>query len=146
MRALVIDTNVLVSAALAVAGVPGRALDRALDHYTLAQARETWRELRDTLASEKIGRALPRRARNRFLDRVRRGATFFSVEAGPAISRDPDDDVYLHLAVVSRAAAIVTGDRDLLVLGEFAGIPILSPSRFLRGERSIRRGRQTRGG
>lgn len=146
MRALVIDTNVLVSAALADAGVPGRALDRALDHYVVAQTRETWRELRDTLASEKIGRTLPRRECNRFLDRVRRGAAFFSLDAGPAIARDPDDDVFLHLAVVSRATAIVTGDRDLLVLGEFAGIPILSPTRFLRAERSTRRGRQTRGG
>jgi uncharacterized protein len=145
MRALVLDTNVLISAALADASMPGRVLNRVLDHYVLAQTRDTFRELRDVLASGKISSVLPRRPRNRFLDRITRGAAFFRIEPGPPISRDPADDVYLHLAVTCRAAAIVTGDRDLLVLGEFAGIPILSPSRFLRVERSIRRGRRERG-
>jgi predicted nucleic acid-binding protein len=68
------------------------------------------------------------------------------VEPGLPLSRDADDDKFLHLAAAADAVALVTGDRDLLVLGEFAGIPILSPSRFLRAERSIRRGRQARGG
>lgn len=146
MRALVVDTNVLVSAALAGSGVSARAVDLALDRYVLAQTRGTFRELRDVLGAAKFGHILSRRDRNRFVERVRRGALFFELEAGPPISRDPDDDIYLYLALACHAAAIVTGDRDLLVLGEFGGIPILSPSRFLRAERSIRRGRRTRGG
>lgn len=145
MRALVVDTNVLVSAALADSGVPARALNLALDHYAIAQTRDSFRELRNVFAAAKFEHLMSRRERNRFLDRVRRGALFFNLEPGPPISRDPDDDLYLHLAVASRAAALVTGDRDLLVLRAFGGIPILSPSRFLRSERSIRRGRKERG-
>jgi putative PIN family toxin of toxin-antitoxin system len=42
------------------------------------------------------------------------------------ISRDPDDDVVLALAVAAQPDFIITGDKDLLVLGAHAGVPILS--------------------
>ena len=41
--------------------------------------------------------------------------------------RDPNDAHVLAAAKVSRCDAIVTGDRDLLVLGEFEGVKILRP-------------------
>lgn len=44
--------------------------------------------------------------------------------------RDPDDVKILGLAVAGSANYIVTGDEDLLVLGEFQGIPILNPRAF----------------
>jgi len=46
------------------------------------------------------------------------------------VCRDPDDD---HVLACARAAAVhylVTGDADLLVLGEFEGIRIVSPRDF----------------
>jgi predicted nucleic acid-binding protein len=88
---------------------------------------------------------LSRRERARAIGAIRRSSQFFRIEPGPEVARDPDDDVFLHLAVAADAVAVVTGGRDLLVLGDFAGIPILSPTRFLRCERSIRRGRRERG-
>jgi putative PIN family toxin of toxin-antitoxin system len=48
----------------------------------------------------------------------------------PDICRDPDDVKILGLAVTASANYIVTGDKDLLVLKEFQGIPILSPRAF----------------
>jgi putative PIN family toxin of toxin-antitoxin system len=39
--------------------------------------------------------------------------------------RDPDDDKYLELAVDAEADCIVSGDKDLLVLDPFRGIPII---------------------
>lgn len=44
------------------------------------------------------------------------------------VSRDPDDDAVLALAAASRADLIISGDADLLVLGSYAGIPILNPA------------------
>ena len=41
------------------------------------------------------------------------------------VSRDPDDDAVLALAVASRADLIVSGDADLLILGDYAGISIV---------------------
>lgn len=49
---------------------------------------------------------------------------------GP-VCRDVDDDVVLATAVAAGAAMIVTGDQDLLVIGQYAGIDILSPREFL---------------
>jgi len=46
------------------------------------------------------------------------------------IYRDPEDVKILGLAVASGANYIVTGDKDLLVLKEFQGIPILNPRGF----------------
>jgi uncharacterized protein len=54
------------------------------------------------------------------------------VEISPSIhaGRDPKEDRFLELAVDGRADAIVTGDRDLLVLHPFRGIAILTPAGY----------------
>lgn len=144
MPGVVVDTNVLISAALNPQSVPRRVLDRVARHHDLVLAVQTLEELRSTIWRPAFDALISNRERTRFLHRVRAVGIVMRIEHGAAISRDPDDDVFLHLAVKANAAAIVTGDRDLLVLGEFAGIPILSPSGFLRRERSIRRGRRDR--
>ena len=45
--------------------------------------------------------------------------------------RDPDDAVILGTAIAAKAVIVVSGDLDLLVLKEFANIPILTPTDFL---------------
>jgi uncharacterized protein len=45
--------------------------------------------------------------------------------------RDPKDAMILATALSANAEAIITGDRDLLILTEFASIPILTPQNFL---------------
>ena len=44
--------------------------------------------------------------------------------------RDPKDREILGIALAGEADAIVTGDKDLLVLKSFHSIPILSPRQF----------------
>jgi predicted nucleic acid-binding protein len=41
--------------------------------------------------------------------------------------RDPDDLLILGTALAAGADGIVSGDKDLLVLGSFRGIAILKP-------------------
>ena len=48
-----------------------------------------------------------------------------------AVSSDPDDDKYLYAAAAGRAAFVVTGDRHLLDVGDYEGIRIVTPRRFL---------------
>jgi putative PIN family toxin of toxin-antitoxin system len=145
MSFVVIDANVLVSAAISPTGIPGAVVERCRRHFVIAHTAESFVEYRRILLAEKFDPLLSRRERARAIGAIRKSSQFFRIDSGPPISRDPKDDAYLHLAVVASAIAIVTGDRDLLVLGDFAGIPILSPSGFLRAERSIRRGRRKRG-
>jgi predicted nucleic acid-binding protein len=45
--------------------------------------------------------------------------------------RDPKDDKFLALAVSGGAQALVSSDDDLLSMGSFGGVAILSPRRLL---------------
>jgi putative PIN family toxin of toxin-antitoxin system len=49
-----------------------------------------------------------------------------------AALRDPKDSPMLACAVEGQADCIVTGDRDLLDLGQFRDIPLVSPAAFRR--------------
>lgn len=44
--------------------------------------------------------------------------------------RDPFDRPFLELALTARADALLTGDRDLLVLADVFPVPILMPAAF----------------
>jgi putative PIN family toxin of toxin-antitoxin system len=47
------------------------------------------------------------------------------------VCRDPDDDDVLACALAAKADMIVSGDRDLLDLRQFRGIPIVSAASVL---------------
>ena len=48
-----------------------------------------------------------------------------------AVRDDPDDNRFIACAITGNADVIVSGDRHLLVLGEYEGIPIVTPGAFL---------------
>lgn len=47
------------------------------------------------------------------------------------VVQDPSDDIFLACALVASADYIVSGDKHLLDLKNFAGIPILTPRQCL---------------
>lgn len=50
------------------------------------------------------------------------------VKSDIALSRDPDDNFLLSLAVDGRADFLISGDKDLLGLGEVRGVKVISIS------------------
>ncbi|WP_281050638.1 hypothetical protein [Thauera sp. GDN1] len=48
-----------------------------------------------------------------------------------AACHDPRHDRFLELALAGEAAAIISGDKDLLVLNPWHGIPIMTPAAFI---------------
>lgn len=53
-----------------------------------------------------------------------------------AVSRDPDDDKIIACARAAEAEFLVTRDRDLLVLGSYGSVTMISPEDLLRKLRS----------
>lgn len=128
---VVLDTNVLVSAALFPRSIPGQALRRAREIGTLLTTRDLVTELRNVLARNKFDRYVSAELRDEFLVAYISEAEFVVVAERVSVCRDPKDDLILEAAINGHAACIVSGDDDLLVLHPFRGIPILRPAEFI---------------
>jgi putative PIN family toxin of toxin-antitoxin system len=69
------------------------------------------------------------------LDFIGRGHNIVFAAETPRISvvgADPADDKFIECAVALKAEVIVTGDKALRKIGEYAGIRILTPAEFLK--------------
>ena len=54
-----------------------------------------------------------------------------------AVPRDPEDNAVLECAQLAGAQFVVTGDQDLLSLGTFEGIEIITATEFLQRWESL---------
>ena len=127
---VVVDTNVLLSAALSPGGTPATLLDRLLQVGKLVYSATTFAELEGRIWLPKFDRYLPMDSRRRLLREV--NACAFWVEVPSAIaerkfSRDVKDDAFIHAAMTAGASRLVTGDNDLLCLHPLGDLHILSP-------------------
>lgn len=130
-KVFVVDTNVLVSAALSPYSANASALKKALSLGKIVYSRATWTEFLEVLFRKKFDRYFTVAARQQIADRFI--VHFENCEITEVIQacRDPKDDKYLELAVSADASAIISGDKDLLVLHPFKNISILSAADFL---------------
>lgn len=127
----VFDTNVIVSALLLEQSIPGPAFHAAIDQGEILLLLATVKELNEVLSRDKFDRYLHRDERELFLKVLLREAALVEIEQQVRVCRDPRDDKFLELATSGQASCIVSGDDDLLALGSFRNIPILTPTRFI---------------
>jgi len=129
-KVFVVDTNVVVSAALSPYSANASALKKALSLGKIVYSRATWTEFLEALFRKKFDRYFTVAARQQIADRFI--VHFENCEKTEVIQacRDPKDDKYLELAVSADASAINTEDKDLLVLHPFKNISILSAADF----------------
>jgi putative PIN family toxin of toxin-antitoxin system len=127
---VVVDTNVLLSAALSPHGVPAAFVDKVLAVGKLVFSNATFAELETRIWLPKFDRYLPMERRRSVLDDASAGAVWVDVPtaiAQSAYSRDPMDDVFIHTALAARASRLISGDNDLLCLNPLDSLQILSP-------------------
>jgi putative PIN family toxin of toxin-antitoxin system len=124
---VVLDTNVFV-AAMVAKGLCHEVVVRSLGSCTVATSQSLLEELEHTLRAKfTLGPA-----GMAFLEQLRlRVRIVEPAPLGSPVSRDADDNRVLATAVVAGAAVIVTGDQDLLIIGRYDGIDIVSPREFL---------------
>ena len=127
----VLDCGVVISG-FGWAGNPRRCLDLVYaGQVLLCVSQDVWSEYTD-----KAPKVLAAHERNvdaeKELARLFRIAHFFDpAPLGKQRSRDIKDDRYLAAALAAKAEAIVTNDRDLLVLRKPFGIAAMTPVEFI---------------
>ncbi|MBI5217419.1 MAG: putative toxin-antitoxin system toxin component, PIN family [Bacteroidia bacterium] len=131
-KLFVFDTNVVISAMLFAGSKPRAALEHGFNRGTLLISAETLSELRETALSEKFEKYAPLSKRKLFLKRFEEKIFVIDISENVKLCRDPDDDKFLSLAKAGNASAIITGDKDLLILNPFDNIPIITPVAFLK--------------
>ena len=118
---VVFDCNVFLQG-LASRKSPARRASRLFfsGAVTLYVSADTMAELRDVLNRPSIRKSFPKltdRLVNALLEKVQREAIFiWNVPEEFRFERDPKDECYLNLAIVTNAKCIVSRDKDLLDL------------------------------
>tara|TARA_R110002012_G_scaffold142411_8_gene300469 strand:+ start:5292 stop:5699 length:408 start_codon:yes stop_codon:yes gene_type:complete len=128
---VIVDCNVLVSAALSHRSVPGIVTRFATENCQVLYSSATFSELHSTLSRPKFDKYIQEHDKLVFLLKLAEKASFIEPKESIKACRDPNDDMYLELAVAGEAGCIITGDRALLDLHPFRGIPIISPAAFV---------------
>lgn len=127
----VVDTNVLVSAALFNGSTPWRAVEAVVLAGVLLVSPETADEIQKVAARPMFDRYVTWVRRRRFLDRLMTAAQTIEPAERIRVCRDPRDDKFLELAIAGQADYVITGDADLLTLNPFRHVPIVTPQQFL---------------
>lgn len=127
---VVVDTNVLLSAALSPGGVPAMLMDRLLDVGRLVFSAATFAEVEERIWLPKFDRYLTIERRRRIVLQVHAAAVWIDIPAELAqrtFSRDPKDDAFIRTALAAGATRLITGDDDLLCLDPLGELRILTP-------------------
>ncbi|MBI3169322.1 MAG: putative toxin-antitoxin system toxin component, PIN family [Chloroflexi bacterium] len=129
MKRVILDTNIIISSALG--GVLVFIFEKwSEEKFTVVVTTDILAEYLDVLSRPKF--KLPQET----IDRITRFIYQFSEFVVPeerirAIDSDPEDDKFLETAIAGKVDFIVSGDRHLLTLKTFRGIPILNARKFM---------------
>ncbi len=124
------DANIYISS-LIFSGVPRQFMQAAEEgKFQLAISDAVLAEIRRVL---RVKFAWSEESTEATLQHLLGGVTLvYPTEMIDAVSRDPDDNRVIECAVAAGSSYIVTGDNDLLSLGNYCGIQIIKVADFLR--------------
>jgi putative PIN family toxin of toxin-antitoxin system len=122
----VIDTNILISAALSSQGAPAKLVQSALAQHRLVFSQAKFDELRTRIYRPKFDRYISLEDRERLLRDF--SACAIWVESGEPgqYCRDRDDDHFIEAALKAQVHCLISGDKDLLEAPEVLGLRIVS--------------------
>ena len=132
-KLIVIDTNILISAALSPDGTARKALEKVYKEFIIAQSNETYQELSTRIYKRKFDKYISDEERQYFLNIVNKYSQLIEIKSQINICRDPEDNKFLELAKDSKSEFLLTGDQDLLSLKTLAEYQnqIITPRDFL---------------
>ena len=124
---VVVDTNVLLSAALSPNRAPAQLVDRLLAEAQIVFSEQTFAELKSRIWKPKFDRYITMERRHSLLHDFNAVALWVDVSvqiASLRYSRDSTDDAFIHAALAAGALRLMTGDDDLLCLDPIANLEL----------------------
>lgn len=132
MPRVVVDPGVFVSALIAPKGTPAQLLDLLLEQrFELVISPRLLGELTGVLLRDRFRRYVTAAEVREFVADLAAVAIVLRDPSHPAaVTRDPNDDYLIALAMAAQADALVSGDRDLTDM-EDSPVLVLTPRKFL---------------
>jgi putative PIN family toxin of toxin-antitoxin system len=129
---VVIDPGVFVSALIAPKGTPAQLLDLLLEQrFELVVSPQLLAELTGVLLRDRFRRYVTAAEVRELVADLAAVATVLRDPPDPvAITRDPNDDYLVALAVEAQTDALISGDSELTDL-QSPPVRVLTPRRFL---------------
>lgn len=125
---VVIDTNVVISGTF-FGGRPRQVLeavvDGRVDAFATTEIVGEYQEVIEEMIDRRQGHL-----RRDVLAPFEAALSFVEPRTRVQVCRDPDDDKFIGCAVDAHAARIVSGDKDLLTIGSYAGVTIVTAAKF----------------
>ncbi len=126
---MVLDTNVFIAAYFNRKSASARIIDLCLENkHKLIFSPRLRKELRLILKNVRAEREFREKIRSLFVNasKVKPTKKVFTVK------EDPEDNKFLECALEGEADYLITSDRHLLELEEFAQTKICKPTQFLK--------------
>ena len=126
---VVLDTNVFIAAYFNRKSASAMIIDLCLENkHKLIFSSRLRKEAKLILKNVRAEREFRERTRSLFMNasKVKPTRKVFTVK------EDPDDNKFLECALEGKADYLITSDRHLLELGEFAQTKICKPTQFLK--------------
>ena len=131
MTKLVLDTNVFVSG-IFWSGPPAKILNaRHEKKIKIVCSLEILDEY--SRVSDILSKKYPSVGMAPFINLMIRDAELFTpIKLKTPVSRDPDDDKFITVALAANCHLIVSGDNDLLSVNGYNNIEIINPNEFVK--------------
>ena len=131
MIKLILDTNVFISG-IFWSGTPAKILnawyEKKIKIVCSLEILDEYSRVSDILSKKypSVGMAP-------FINLMIRDAELFTpIKLKTPVSRDPDDDKFITVALAANCHLIVSGDNDLLSVTGYKDIEIINPSEFVK--------------
>ena len=133
MQRVVLDTNVVISAALSKQGAPAKVYELVLESKLLNFTTVSILQELDEVFQRFIQRGRMQSAQKEFMMQTYKLKSFTinSKYDEMIVTQDPADNMFINCALTAKAL-IISGDKHLLSIKKFRGVRIFSPPSFLK--------------
>jgi|SRR3989338_7117016 len=134
MIKVVLDTNLVISAALSREGNPAKIFEMLLLGYMKNYTtQEIINEIKEVMERPKITKHLNKQDRFFMLTHFENNSEKIkSTTHIKVVDKDPADDKFINCALTAKADYIISGDNHLLKLKTYENMRIINPATFLQ--------------